>query len=532
MPNTSNPNLRVPGLSYFQGYFVAELRQFTMETLQERYQALMAIRDIAQLPVAVAIKHVGELIDISSTLNQSDGGELAIELCKQLRAREISSADAALLHYFEANVWAARCPAKPTGPGTWDWMSEAFSQEILHLRLARRGEGFQRMHRVRRCQIRTNLGNALSYLGRFTEALDQFDEALAEDADFAMARGNRAICLARCAFGLPHLPHEPGLCTTSVFFREAHASLMQVSSSPVDPNTRRIFDRWRAAIEDRLPNVHSTDGYDQQRRASDVSPPGRRYRRWCLRHRLFLNLLNDLGPNPAAESDVLHVPHAPANDSAWAYFQGFYNLLKQEYTSARYLYYRGIRAHSPHFCDRGVLLYETHCDGECSWALEQIKAAYRILYSLFDKIGFFLNSYLRLGIKPEQVNFRKLWYQSQDRKNGLKPEFAGRQNWAMRGLFWLSNDLYTDDAAFRDSLDPDAQDLALIRNHIEHKYLRVRHGDANTGPHEGEDAAFLSYGPSYALSRRDLEARTLRVLKLARSALVYLAFSVHPVELT
>jgi GH35 family endo-1,4-beta-xylanase len=42
-------------------------------------------------------------------------------------------------------------------------------------------------------------------------------------------------------------------------------------------------------------------------------------------------------------------------------------------------------------------------------AVEKIKAAYRIAYSLFDKIGFFINAYMELGIPERQVTFRTLW---------------------------------------------------------------------------------------------------------------------------
>ena len=55
-----------------------------------------------------------------------------------------------------------------------------------------------------------------------------------------------------------------------------------------------------------------------------------------------------------------------------------------------------------------------------SLAVERMKAAFRMAYSLFDKIAYFLNEYLRLGIPERNVSFRTLWYEDQQKKKGLK----------------------------------------------------------------------------------------------------------------
>ncbi|MBW1999919.1 MAG: hypothetical protein JRJ29_18405, partial [Deltaproteobacteria bacterium] len=98
---------------------------------------------------------------------------------------------------------------------------------------------------------------------------------------------------------------------------------------------------------------------------------------------------------------------------------------------------------------------------------EKMKASFRMAYSLFDKIAFFLNHYLRLSIPERNVSLRTIWYKSQNRKGGLRDEFTQRQNWPLRGLFWLSKDLYEDKPGFKESIEPDAQELHEIRNHLE-----------------------------------------------------------------
>lgn len=79
----------------------------------------------------------------------------------------------------------------------------------------------------------------------------------------------------------------------------------------------------------------------------------RAYRHWCLEHRLFLCPLNDLGPHVAAATDNLMLPpltekfserpdgHLPPP------IVGFFSQMKQEYASARFTLFEGIRRPPP-----------------------------------------------------------------------------------------------------------------------------------------------------------------------------------------
>ena len=65
--------------------------------------------------------------------------------------------------------------------------------------------------------------------------------------------------------------------------------------------------------------------------------------------------------------------------------------------------------------------------------------------------------------------------------------------------------------------EPQARGLSDIRNHIEHKYLRVTVAESPTVP--PDDLAFM-------VSREQFEGKAIHLLKLARSALIYLAIGV------
>jgi HEPN superfamily protein len=235
--------------------------------------------------------------------------------------------------------------------------------------------------------------------------------------------------------------------------------------------------------------------------------------------------LNDLGPHAVASHDVLTAPSITTGLDEGPSAHGFFNQLKQEFVSARYLYYEGVSAGGPHFSDRGVLLYNTLDYPAYSLAVEKVKASFRMGYSLFDKFAFFLNTYLRLGIPEVRVTSKTFWYTGQERKRGLRPEFAKRPNWPLRGLFWLSQDLYEPAPGFREALVPDAEQLAEIRNHLEHKYLRLRDMlVARPTPDPLADSLAFSIG------RQDFEAKTFRLLTMARAALIYLSLAVHEEE--
>jgi LA2681-like HEPN len=99
--------------------------------------------------------------------------------------------------------------------------------------------------------------------------------------------------------------------------------------------------------------------------------------------------------------------------------------------------------------------------------------SHTVLFILFfDKIGFFLNDYMKLGIKQSRVFFRSVWYDNGDANSKvISSKFLQSKNWPFRGLFWLSKDLH--DKTFTSEMEPDARALSEIRNHLEHKYLKV-----------------------------------------------------------
>jgi hypothetical protein len=88
----------------------------------------------------------------------------------------------------------------------------------------------------------------------------------------------------------------------------------------------------------------------------------------------------------------------------------------------------------------------------------------------------------------------------------------------------------SESADLSETMEPDADALRAIRNHLEHKYLKVHDSFwAIDESYEKIDALFKDT-LAYSLTRESLEAKTLRLLKLARAGLIYLSLAVHREE--
>jgi tetratricopeptide (TPR) repeat protein len=499
---------------------------------QEAFETLFVVENIDHLEPETALEHLARLIDLSVDLRRLDGTEKAIQLAEALQGRSLSSPQSSLLHYFLSNAWANVGLLSRTDPDAeWAWEQPEFEKQIIHLRRAVREGGFGQLPSVRQTQVFTNLGNLLSQVGRFIEAQECWSAALTLQPQFTMALGNRGRGRLWYAKALYDDGHR------TVFLRHAFADLDAALSAPRDDSlgpdsgARKGFQKHRDGIRRHLPKAELRKGTRMKEFSLGETEQEVRYRKWCLANCLFLNPLNDLGNHSVAAHDVLTTPSMVVEVGEGPHYQGFFNQMKQEFVSARWFYHEGITARKPHFSDKDVTLYNT-LDYPCySLAVEKVKVAFRIAYSLLDKIAFFFNHYLGLGIPEKRVYFKTFWYSGQNRKQGLRHEFTSRPNWPLRGLFWLSKDLFEDKPGFRESLEPDAQELDAIRNHAEHKYLKL-HDGMWRGPDGSDDPLFSHSTDTLAASfyRRDFESKALRLLKMARAALIYLSLAIHSEE--
>jgi tetratricopeptide (TPR) repeat protein len=492
------------------GFFVATQAITTdQERLQKNTLCDLLMREgIDNRSDDDAVDRTCSLTELAIELGRRDSLTAAIAWHEILEQKGIGGEHAIVLDLSRANAIAGdRYGTK------WQWEQPTLAREIFYLRRAVSHQEFAQIPEIIRCKCLTNLGSRLQVAGRIIEALECWRRVLEILPNFGMALCNLARILLAYADAIEHKEEQ------ILFWLVAHknaAAALAPTALYTDVRDRANCGnaaKCKAGIESVL-DVKEISALDpltwQDTSASEIE---RDYRHWCLVNCLYLNPLNDLGPYTVGTTDSQGLAgHVVPVDSPHK-FASFFDQIKQEYVSARWLLYEGLNAKVFHFSDRNVLLQATEPLPALSLAIEKVKTAYRTSYSIFDKIAFFTNAFMELGIPEKQITFRTLW--RTDEKKPIRKEFDLTGNWGFCALYWLAKDFF--EKANDEVAEPQARGLSDIRNHIEHKYLRVTPYESPTEP--PDDLALM-------VSRQQVQAKAVHLLKLARSALIYLSIGV------
>ncbi|WP_437914777.1 LA2681 family HEPN domain-containing protein [Sorangium sp. So ce302] len=486
---------------------------------------LIDTKSLTDLDLDDAIALLAKLIDGSEDAGRTDGLQNAIRLADDLLRNGTRLNAEPLLHYFVGNAWAGlRYLRRASDPDTeWTWEDQEAREEILALRRAFSHQRFNQLEPIRRCQIATNLGNLMSNVGRFVDALAYYDAARGVDPNFGMEHANRGVCLLHYARALYDDGHQAVFATSVVSILERALSL------PLEPGlSPRLRMHHEYASRRAGKSIEDVDRNGAWLAEND--PTEKAFQLWALRERLYLNPLNDLGAFSVAARDVLHLPTMSVSAEHGSGFHGFYNQLKQEFAVARWLLYEGLHPGSGrHFADKNLGLLDTWNDTVFGLATERVKLAFRVAYSLLDKVAIFLARYFKIVRPLHKINIRSLWHVNGQPEKGIIPDFENRKNWPLRGLFWLSKDLHEWDQQYHQAIEPDARDVAKLRNQLEHQYARVVAPRIIRRLDEPSAVPQDLFG--FVVDKTELEAKALRLLKTARAALIYLSLAIHQEEI-
>jgi len=364
----------------------------------------------------------------------------------------------------------------------------------------------------------TNYANALNYMGRIIAAIEQFKKALSIKPNFAMATGNLGITYQQYGRLVPDSSHWE-------FIHQCAFLLLSEAVGSDDPHAyEEAKNRFKNCIDWYYPEYvekiltktpkfpeYQYDDKDEYK-----------YRDWALHNNLFLNPLNDLPYHEFCfAADVLLLPDMIAKIDAKPIYHGMFNQLKQEYVFARYQYYCGLqKREEPHFADKDTYLLNFGDYPQYSIRIEQIKCSFRVLYSVLDKVAYFVNSYFGLGIKERDVNYTSIWAAEKRGKNGYK--YANvlnhNENRAISSLYWIYKDFHD---SFCDSPNPHAKRISEIRQAFEHKYAKVCWGELSSDLLGDEVDDLVLY-----VSENELIDETLRLMKLIREVIICLTLAV------
>lgn len=483
---------------------------------------LLQISSIEDLDPQGQTEFIGQLIDTAFDEGSKEGALHAIDLCSQTVIDALPPLFATRMYYYLGNAWSdlKRLYAAETS-NPWEFYSETHINELKNLRLAIRSEGFDKSPARLKCQIFTNIGNSLSNLGRISEAVDQWEKAMEIDKAFSMAIGNLGYGIFHYGRALYDKGHIPIMFQCSSHFLTKALE----NSSSLEPQAYKQFEALVGLLTTvlpsdvlgKLPVFANFDWGSTQEEAS--------YRRWCAENKLFLNPLNDISKESIVAHDCICLPSfvLPIVE-AFSYeaplYIDFFNQIKQEFVSARYQIYEAQIPGNVHFSDKGVLLLNSLKYNNHYFSLEKYKMGFRALYSVFDKIALFLLNYLKISHKGH-TDLRSIWYEKSGKS--LKPEFQTRKNWTMRGLFWLSKDLFQAESDDQLLADPDAQNISLLRKYIEHRFVVII-DYAEEGRKFEKDEFCLRISASY------FSELSMLLTKLVRNAIIYLLLGMHEEE--
>lgn len=361
-------------------------------------------------------------------------------------------------------------------------------------------------------QIFTNYANALSNAGRIIEAIKYYKKALEIHNDFGMAEGNLGICYmsyAELDFDKRH---------SQIFHYCAYKYLKSaishkdtiVEQSAVEYFQEQIGVFSTKYIEEFLEKELEINEY------SLGSQEESNYRNWVMKNGLFLNTMNDL---PFVESfiaaDTLQLPSIirKTADGIDYKYHGLFNQIKQEFITARYLIFEALQGGSKtHFADKDTHLINTLDYTIHSIRIEKMKLAFRTLYSIYDKIAYFINDYFELGIQPRNVSYNRIW------RNNSKQILLSKSNWMLNGLYWISKEFFEGGDTPNSAIKPRAKLIYDIRQALEHRYMKVIEYDMQNSRKDSL-ALYVPYN--------EFEQETLDLAWLVRESIIYLSLAVH-----
>ena len=334
-------------------------------------------------------------------------------------------------------------------------------------------------------QALTNLGNWLSTSGRWVEAYEVLQAALAIDPDNGAAAGNLALLLERRARVFPRRrEHFLGLAAQYAQLERSHrAKTVEYAGQPAAD----VFDRL--AVGAPLP---------------DAPEPTDPYARWVAAQRLALSLtVEALAPGPRWDDVYIATLRQPMDASAAVpALLAMINVLKQDFLLARKLAFDSLnlehRADSSYYAD--TLDYARYGEQPATLTLAQ-----RAGIDILDRIAVTANEYLDVGLRPEKITFPGFWTTDPKRpawRSTLRAELAeGNRN--LLALADLASDIDTGGY-----LSGHRQ----LRHTGTHRFIVL---------HDLKGSSETSLAVEH-LQVSDFQDQLMATLRIARAALLYL----------
>ena len=358
-------------------------------------------------------------------------------------------------------------------------------------------------------QVRVNLANVYNETGRIIESLDILESC---KNNFGMARVNYAMKLYLLSSYILDKEIQKELLMEALFYYETTIDSYSArkESDPIPDDIYKSICATKRMISERL-NLEYRDIDTVRDLSEDIDSSFgiqvNKYKQWCGEQRLILSVRNIY--TGASVIDDIHLPNMGAgyfaHNQSLSYYS-WYNILKQEYNQARYFLYQ---AHSlvyddVHESQEDILLVNTLDYPEIGYRTELLKSSLKMAYGVLDKIGLLCNDFVCGKNMPAgDITFTK-WFKGIECKIRINDKFTP--------LYWVAKDFFSCGSFNR---------LRLLRNVIEHRYLRVVRSTTIPLEKELSDRTKMEYTVTFS----ELKDQVFETLKLIRSLTFYIVFA-------
>jgi len=350
-----------------------------------------------------------------------------------------------------------------------------------------------------------NLGNCFDYLGRSIDALECYDKALNIDPNHGMAVGNKGIAL----FSYSKLMHNREI----MFLIEAYHLLLEGIELGVYPEAENTFRIYIDKIKKQIPQKNLEKPLKHSEINIITENDFEKFLiEFCLKHRLYLNLCNfcqrcdlAMGDPIAIKMMIIKTKDNESHPRTDPYLRSsaYLNQIKQDYITARFLLITSrYKKLNLTFVDKNVKIIDTLDYSMHNIYIELMKTSFTIFYNILDKIAYFINDYVKLNIKPESVNFRRIWYTNYKNKI-INKKIKNTENLSLNALFDLHRDFESGPYC----------NLRKTRNALTHRFIHIKVFQGQ------EDAENMLENTFFNL--------TLELAQLVRNAIMYLLHFVY-----
>ena len=366
----------------------------------------------------------------------------------------------------------------------------------------------------------TNIGNSILSTGRYIFAIDNYNNALLINSNFAMATLNLSMTLYDIAkLQIRNCEVVYFLHAFYYFYQKSKECQYNLENIRyLDSLEQRLNTLDKKFIEEFLKkDLHLEEKYYKTKKEQ-------KYRNYIQISRLFLNPCIDILGASCFDNDNLILPFGEGKTDKQKELIGLFNQIKVEYIYSRYIWYESTVLKIPRYniAEKDIGLVNIGDNAVFKFREFMLRNAFKSLYSIFDKIALFLNEYFSVGLKGNQISFKNIWKEELKDMNGniyLKIERPLKENLnnniGIRALYWLQKDLVEDEKS--NITNPNSIKLFKMRNDMEHNALRT----IKKFKRINKKSKFTMF-----VLEEEIEDKTYKLLKLLREAIIYLTVAV------